>query len=321
MAHRYDPTEYLYVSARIRALELHLTTKEQWSRMESMDSAAEIMAVYSDKKAANDTTIAEDTLREAFAAVAESVPDKSLLLFLQYPYDCNNIKALEKCRRLGIDPSDLLIDLGSISTKTLLTVSENELFLLLPHHMAAALTEAREAFDKTGDPREIDFLLDRAAFADMKEAAAPFPFAAELVRIKIELANLMLCDRLLRMPEQEIARNLLERAALSCENFDREKLIELFDGGTEAFAKAIAGTPYADVFAPGSSPAEVEKRADDLIAGTVRRARTVTFGVEVPIAYLMALENECQNLRILLAAKDAGLDDAAVKARMRTHYV
>lgn len=319
MAKRYDPTEYLYASARIRSLELRLTSKEQWSRLCEMQTAEEILAAYCDKGTGED--VAEQALRQAFATVTESVPDKTLCRFMQYPYDCNNVKALLKCRKRGTDPTDLLIDLGSISAISLLTVSENELSEQLPPHMAAAALAATEAFEKTGNPQEIDFILDRAAFADMAEAAAPFPFAAELVGIKADLVNLLICYRLLRMGNSVLARNMLQRAAIPCGRFDAEALLAFFDGGEDALIGGICDTPYAKIFEKDLSLAEAEKRADDHIAALVRKASTVTFGVEVPIAYLMTIENEGKNLRILLAAKRAGLDSAAIRARMRGLYV
>ena len=323
MPKRYDPTAYLYASARIRALENRLTSKEQWSRMTELHSAQEVLAAYAEKGTKDDKreNAAEEALRAAFATVAESVPDPALILFLQYPYDCNNVKALEKCRLRGADPTDLLIDLGSIPTNTLQTVSENELLTLLPPHMAAALPAAREAFGKTGDPREIDFLLDKAAFADMQAAAAPFPFAAMIVETRAELTNLLICHRLIRMDIKEMGRSLLERAAIPCGRFDLQTLLQWYDGGEDALIGALSGTPYAKIPDKDATLSVIEKRADDHVSALVRQAKSVVFGAEVPIAYLMAIENESKNLRILLAAKNAGLDGAATRARMREHYV
>ena len=323
MAARYDPTAYLYASARIRALEVRLTSKEQWSRLTELHSADEVLSAYADKGVKDDRRelAAEDALRAAFATVAESVPDPALVKFLQYPYDCNNIKALEKCRIRGLDPTDLLIDLGSIPANTLQTVSENELLALLPAHMAAALPLARAAYDKTGDPQEIDFILDKAAYADMQAVAAPFPFAAMLVEARADLTNILICTRLIRMQAKDLGRSLLERSAIPCGRFAVATLLAWYDEGEEALIGALSGTPYAKIVDKDATLSTIEKRADDHVAALVRQAKAVTFGAEVPIAYLMAIENESKNLRILLAAKKAGLDGAATRARMREHYV
>ena len=53
----------------------------------------------------------------------------------------------------------------------------------------------------------------------------------------------------------------------------------------------------------------------------VREAKGVIFGVEVPLAYLLATEAQCKNIRILLAGKQAGLEPDAIRERMRDCYV
>lgn len=324
MAKRYDPTEYLYASARIRAMELRLIPKDKWNQLLEMNSAEEILSALGDKSVFQSTdreSAPDQALRDAFATVAASVPDPTLIRFLQYPYDCNNIKALEKCRIKGLDANELLIDLGSIPAKTLLTVSENELPGLLPHHMAKALPEAREAFAKTANPQEIDFILDRAAYADMAEAAAPYPFAAALVATKADLQNLLICKRLLRMHNGDLGRAMLERSALPGGTISEEQLLACYEGGEDALYDVISRTPYARIFDKDAAPAVTERLADDYIMELVCRARSVTFGAEVPIAYLMAIENDSKNLRILLAGKAAGADCATIKAKLRKSYV
>ena len=71
----------------------------------------------------------------------------------------------------------------------------------------------------------------------------------------------------------------------------------------------------------GVKLADTEKRADDHLMTLIRRARYVTFGAEVPIAYLLAAERQSKNLRILLVGKAAGLDAQAIQTRMRDSYV
>ena len=315
---RYDPLDYLYASARIRAMEGRLVGRERLNQLLSAQTVSDAEKMLDEWGASKGQ---EYGLKGAFAAVAESLPDRSLLHFLQYPYDCHNLKTLEKCRIKGTDPERLLIDLGSVPTEILLTVSENELLSRLPTHMAQAVALARDAFAKTGDPQELDFIFDRAAYADMAAAAAPYPFAAELVGTQADLINLMMCLRLLRMQNGELGRSVLTRAALPAGTLDELFLLDLYDGGEEAFYKRLSATPYEAVFAKDRTLADTEKRADDHLMALIRRARYVTFGAEVPIAYLLAAERQSKNLRILLVGKAAGLDAQAIQTRMRESYV
>lgn len=328
----YDPAEYLYASARIRAVEARLLDGQRFGQLLSMASADELLDALLEnggEKAADRggsatdrlEAFAEQSMRNAFLTVKESVPDPTLIRFLQYPYDCHNLKTLEKCRHKGLDPAKLLIDLGSVSKNTLLTVSEKDYLPLFPPYLAAAVEQCRVAFGKTADPQDVDFILDRAAFADMAAAAAPFPLAGEWVTKKIDLTNLLLCLRLLRMNNGELGRSLLTRAALDGGSLDLTLLSECYDGGEEVFFQAIAHTPYAGVFEKDSSLAQAEKAADDHLMALIRKAKAIPFGAEVPVAFLLAAEAESKNLRILLAGKKAGLDRDTIQSRMRACYV
>ena len=324
MAKRYDPNDYLYASARIRAMELRLTPAERWNQLLETRTAEDALTAFSeqgDTARPDPETLSEQAMREALAAIAASVPDPTLTHFIRYPYDCNNLKVLEKCRIKGTPPDELFIDLGTVSVRSLQTVSENELLQLLPKHMAAALPMARDAFARTADPREIDFILDRAAFADMAEAAAPYPFAARLVAVRADLTNLTMCLRLLRMKSGAVGRAVLEHALLTVGTLSDKELLDCYDGGEDAFFDAISKTPYANVYDRSASLSVVEKRADDYVMDIVRGARSVTFGAEIPIAYLLAIETEGKNLRILLAGKAAGQDRDTIKAKLRKNYV
>ena len=315
---RYDPLDYLYISARIRAMESRLVGREKLSQLLNAPTVRDVEKALEEWGAAKEQ---EYGLKSAFAAVSESLPDKELLRFLQYPYDCHNLKTIEKCRIKGTDPDGLLIDLGSVSTKSLLTVSEKELFSLLPVNMAQGVEKARDAFAKTGDPKQIDFILDRAAYVDMERAAAPYPCAAQLVRVQADLLNLSMCLRLLRMQNEELGRVTLLSAVLPVGSFDEGFLLSCYDGGEEELYQQISRTPYQDVFAKGQSLADTEKRIDDYLMALIRRARYVTFGAEVPIAYLLAAQRQSKNLRILLAGKEADLDAQTIRIRMREGYV
>ena len=113
MAVTYRPTDYLYLSARLRAKEAALVGKEHLARYAGMQNATEITAaLVSEGIFPADTpreTALTALLREGFATVREAAPDPALFGFLQYPYDCHNIKTVLKCHYLGRDPQPLLM--------------------------------------------------------------------------------------------------------------------------------------------------------------------------------------------------------------------
>ena len=329
MAKRYDPTAYLYTSARLRAMENALVGKERLARLAELSSSEEILRALVAEGVAPVTradgtldgeAMLEGMMLSALATVRESVPDPDITLFIQYPYDCNNVKVLEKCRIRGISPEGLLSHLGSIAPEALTAALQENDLSLLPHHMREALPAAREAFAKTRAPREIDLHLDRALFLDMADAAAPFPLAARLVATRIDLINtltfLRLCDG------GEVARALLVQALLPGGTLPVAQFVKLLDGGAEALGLWLGSTALSPLFAADiTTHAARERAADDLLMRLVREAKGVTFGAEVPIAYLLATEVSVKNLRILMAFRDIGRTADPAEGGLRESYV
>jgi V/A-type H+-transporting ATPase subunit C len=321
MAEAYRPEGYLYAAARIRAMEARLLGKEQLGRLSELPTALAVLgasecAEYGAPDAGEGPEdVLERRLAAAYRTVGEIVPDPALCLFPRLVYDCHNAKTLEKCKLRGVPPEGLLIDLGSVSVAKLLAAGE-DYPALLPTHLREGVPAAREAFAKTADPQEIEFLLDRAAFADMQAAAAPLDFAAEIMLARTDLANLLAVWRQLGLYTPERMAELLPRAWLAGGSIPAES----FEGceDRKSFLNLVKSTPYAGVFEKSvTAPAECERAADDFVMHLVRRAKYVTYGAEVPIAYLFAVEYEVKNLRILLAAADA----AHAREKWRMTYV
>ena len=87
--------------------------------------------------------------------------------------------------------------------------------------------------------------------------------------------------------------------------------------GTPLRAAAEAGK---DAIAGGSLTA-FEKACDDAVTATVAAAKSVAFGVEVVIAYLVAKEIEFTAVRIIMSGRMAGIDGEKIRERLRESYV
>lgn len=327
MQTRYSPTEYLYASTRIRALENGLIGKAKLDTLLLAATNEELLAAL---KAAT-TAQGDDVeaallamLREGIDSVKRSIPDASLTHVIEYPYDCHNVKSYLKATARGIDPATLLIDAGTVPAGGLINALEAGELSLLPPHMAAAVPAANEAFAKTADPREIDFILDRALFEDLSDAAAGLPFAERLISARADLTNVLVCLRLLRGKHRKIARTLFGQAMLPGGRLPESFFEVGFHEGEGALLTAlVVSTPYGRVAAGADkrTMAELERMADDYLTALLREVKYLSFGAEIPLAYLWGLETSIKNVRILLASKKAGLDDATLRERIRESYV
>lgn len=332
MAVKYLSTDYLYASGRIRALEASLVGKERLGMLLGMKTAEDIRealaaegAMRTDRARGDGTeALLLDLLRAGLDAVRRSIPDPELVHIVTLPFDCHNIKTYLKCHYRGISPAPLLIDAGTVAADDLVAALTREDVAALPRHMGAAVAEAREAFAKTNDPRELDFALDRALFADLAVAAAGLPFAEQYVAARADLTNLIICLRLLRGTNPDVGAALFCKACVPAGTLEKDFFLSaLAKGESELLSKTVIFTPYGCV-AEGAnklSLEEIERRADDYLTAQAQKTKRLPFGAEIPLAYLLGLETSIKNLRILLAGKKAGLDESTLKERLRESYV
>ena len=332
MAARYDPAAYLYATARIRALESGLVGREKLNALLECKTVDEVVTALAaqgfDKVTREDGSTDTEgmlfaALQKGFAAVTESVPDPGMTALARLPYDGHNIKAVLKCTVRGLDPASMLIDLGTVPADRVIravTGADTDLF---PRHMGAAISPAKAAYQASGDPRDIDFIVDKACFADLLEAAEGFDFARRYIAARIDLVNVLMCLRLFRMQAGAAGETLLDRALVPGGTWEPTFFKDAYAAGEDGLLTALAATPYAALagMAGGRAPEAVERAADNCLTGLLHETTFTAFGPEVPFAYLMGLETAVKNVRILLAGKAAGLSADAIRERVRESYV
>ena len=167
---KLQPTEYTYASARIRALENRMVGRERMEMLADARSSAEVMdrlaefglsvaegesPLSGESQAAARESMLLAALKSAYDEVESSVPTPHTFRYFRYPYDCNNLKAAIKCAVRGLDAGDLLFDFGTVPAHAVAETLREGKYEAYPAAMAAAIPAAREAYDKTGDPRRI----------------------------------------------------------------------------------------------------------------------------------------------------------------------
>ncbi len=333
-AKRISADDYLFAVSCLRAREVRRMTSDQLARMidaRDFDEAFRMLSEHGydlsydrDGQADVEATLTSLSANE-LRMCAEMIPDPHLLDFLRYPYDAHNLKSALKAEVRGEGTEDLLIDLGTVDSGSVQELALARNFDLFPENMRLSAPKAIEAYAKSRDPRLIDVILDRACYADVAAECRKFGLAycEKLMEIKIDLTNVLTAIRLIRMNAFEdtdamndyfIAGGTLDAPFFSvCVN------------GEDALLAALSSTEYA--FLP-SIPANERQRLSDLdricedhYMEKARDAKNVSYGPEPVCAYLIALEYEIKNVRIILSAKRAGLDRQSIEKRLRQSYV
>lgn len=331
MAKGYNPTEYLYSSARIRALETKVPTKDRLYHLADGDisqTLSQLEDMGFDTVKNGERVSREDMLESLLVkgySEVKAMECADATDFMRYQYDANNIKAIIKCAARGVSADSMLSVLGTVDLEIARKAFANKDYSVFSANMAKAIVEAEEAFAATQNPQKIDFIIDRACFADMTAMAKKMdvPLAAELVRTKIDQTNIMMTIRILQMNLGNMAKGILCETYIDGGSFSQELFVGAVENGVDTLVCEIARAGYeklAEAIENGESLGALEKRVDDLWLLKAKEAKCISFGAEIAIGYIASLEYVVKNVRIILASKDACLAPELIRERLRDCY-
>ena len=329
MANKIKDTDYLAISARVRAMETTLLTAERMERLLEARSDEEVSKLLQDcgypeldaaRPEAMDAALSQ-AREELLTDLGDGAPDPRYIDIFKLKYDYHNAKAILKAAAMGTSPDRMLMDMGRIGAAELKTAVESGELDKLPGALPAAVAEAKSVLDTTRDPQLSDIVLDRWMYRDMAQVAEDTgsQFLRGYVETQIDAANLRALIRTLRMGKNGdfLAGVLFEggeiepAAVLALAN-DRSGLAEVY--GATRFAQAAEAGEAA---LKGGSLTEFEKRCDDAVSDYLAGAQMIPFGEAPMLAYLAARETEYTNIRILLMGRAAGLSPEVIRSRLR----
>lgn len=313
--------DYLFAAARIHALEARLLTQEQYGKLIDAPKGAEGRLLsefgYPKGDGAAESGRIEARVAEAYAIASDAVNDPTVFDALRYVYDGNNLKAALKCSlRTGFRAEDYMIPLGTVPTDAVTDAVRTGDFSAMPAHMAAAAEQAVTQYAEDGDPTGIDRAIDAACFLDRKDAAerANIDALKEYVSLQADTINAV---TRLRTTKATFPENALPGGTVPT-----DALTACDDGALDA--SAFAGTalaPIAEKIAAAESATALEALLDAFMMETVRPYQTEYFDASPLVGFLLASEAEARNVRLILAARDAGLPAETIRERMRESYV
>ncbi|WP_295735203.1 V-type ATPase subunit [uncultured Oscillibacter sp.] len=332
MANRIKDTDYLAISARIKAMETGLLTRERMEQVLEARTDEEAVKILQecgypelDARSPEAMDAALSAAREAtLSDVLDGAPDPRYIDIFKLKYDYHNIKAVLKAAAMNVSPDSMLMDMGRVPAAALKEAVLTGRLDELPEGLAAAAAEAKEVLDTTRDPQLSDIALDRRCYQEMAAVAEETgsAFLAGYVKIQIDAANLRSLVRTLRMGKGG--------------EFLKTVLLEGGDIGTDAVAAAGNSGALQELYGPtalqaaaeagaealrGGPLTAFEKLCDDAVGEYLAGAQFVPFGEAPLLGYLAARETEYTNIRILLMGRGAGLPAEVIRSRLRNGYV
>jgi V/A-type H+-transporting ATPase subunit C len=326
-------TDYLYASARIKALEKNLLSRERLERMceaRSMEEALKVLTesgwpdIPAPTLASVENALAQRR-NETFSLVRSLAPDKRLPDVFLIKYDYHNIKTILRSEVTGEDPEPLLINAGRISSRQMMLMLRENIFSGISDVMSHAIVETRDVLSRTQDPQLLDFLLDKAMYAEMLAMAEALgsDYLLKYVKLMIDSVNLRAAVRLRRMGKGFEA---LRYALISGGNVSTSRLLNEIT--PDLIESTFAGSVLSEAAAAGAaalkgegSLAAMDLECDDALLKYLKSAKYIAFGAEPLIGYLAAQEAEITAIRTVIAGRLAELNPETIIERLRETYV
>lgn len=323
-AEKVREDDYIYLSSMVRTRENRRISYDALMRMADAKDQSDMLKmlpeysvepIYSENGSFDAEETVSGYLAEEFKVITKSMPQPRILDFLKVSYDCHNLKTVIKGMARGSeDFEDLLIDLGTVPADKVCDAVERQELDIFPKNMANAFLKAESAFAKSGDPKLIDSILDEACYADMLDTVDSYnkEYFRRLVEIKIDTTNILTAVRTMRMRDTTglFASMFIRGGSLERKFFEKAML-----SGEEALFAALAAKGYgvAKTDDDKLSLTVLAKNCEDMYMKYVDSAKSVTFGAEICVAYLIKASYALKMLRMIAASKQTGVSPAKIK--------
>ena len=329
---KYREEEYMYSSAKLASMSRSLIGDDSLVSLCSCDSAEKmferlpefgIHPEYTGSRPDIEKTLTL-YLAGRYSELAGFLPDSEPAEIMRSRYDCHNLKAAIKCRVLGIPAEPFFISCGSVSPQKIEAMTESGDYSSLSPAFAEAAAAAREAADALAPARYSDALLDRACFANMKDAADRLGCepVSSLLSFKADLTNFVTALRILRMKNPNAAGEMKNDSFVPGGKID-SALFAGVSGASEAFSLLgrVLSEAEAERLAPAVSAGDVDRIGAEADRLFLRRAaefcRRRLIGIYPVIDYMIKLEYGQKNLRIIYYGLESGKSGPSIGEELR----
>jgi len=321
-----DPMRYGFAVGRIRVLEARLLPRSTYERLLDAPSFYEQKRILSETpygtyleqaETAEDVERALDrALGDLYADFLEraNLPD-SIVRYFRMLHDFENLRGRLKAEALGIDPEELLTDLGSRPSAA---TGDGLSAAVRVQRAERAIRESVRHPDETLDPELIDAAVDAEMYRALGEIAgeSESEFLRGFAALGADLGNLKV---FVRAHGKEMPVSAVERLFVPGGTVRREILTQAYRLPLEEALRRVTALPgFRDVDPEAiGDPGRLDVVIDQILARMLYRARMVPVGPEPVLAYVATRRSEIRRVRILLIGKIAGVASDVLRERLR----
>lgn len=304
-----DKMEYVQAAALVKVSEKKLLSMSKLMRMIDANTALDILKILSETDYSKSMAgvvreedfeeILSNETKRAYLFAKELVKDHDeILKILALKYEFQNLKIRLK---------------GEITNKTISEKIINLAYIDLEKEYKQALNE----YEKTNDVQKAVVSLDKLYFEKLKKMciATGLEILNKYYNLSINSYNLL---TFLRLKNQKRDINY----ASSC-IFDNEELLDIYekDSYIDDLKKMFDNKKMWDMYSKFAKISHLEKELDNLLINTMKEYKTVNYGIEPVITYIIAKEYEIKAIRLIMTGKINKIDTTVIKERMRDIYV
>lgn len=342
------------ISTRIR--ENNLLTSNDLERLNDYNSVEDVLNALSDSsyrdaiqnlnRPEEYEKILDEELKNSYDLIENTAGDDNILQYFRERYNFHNLKVL--VREIAQDDSyaNLYNDIGNIDLAYIKrhlssdnieveflesleiegyepfnkSVNENDTYVEYGK-------DALKKFRQTNNPKDIDITLDKAYYEKLLIDAKEIDLE-ELTKYTKERIDLINIKTLLRIKAQGNEASDLSEALIDGGYIQPERLVELAPADINHIVVKLSNEninkylvrALDDEKSLDQNLLDLEKAIDDHQMDYSRLAKSMTYGPEVLMNYIISKETEIKNLRIILVSKLNSLPKEFTLERLRETY-
>ncbi len=266
-------------------------------------------------------------MTETLTTVAEISPEPGLIDLFRLRADYANAKALVKATVLKMDEGEFgtTDGAGTLPLATLEAAIRDKDMMQMPGFLVEAVRDAEEAYRDEGLLASIDRVLDNALWARSLSVAREYnnAFLVDYFQREIDLTNIRTFVRM-KVAGRDVSD--FQTAFIVGGTIDLASFKTLFGETMDMFARSLEFGRYGDVAEAvrewsSDRAYMLELACDNVLLKTAEQAKTIPYGIEPLVAFILMRTIEIKLVRAAFVAKLDGVERSVVEGRLRSTHV
>jgi len=320
---KINQSDYVYAVARIRCKEGKLFSSKHLEQMISMPDVQSVLRFLSESgwsfNSLDDLFPSEE--KALWDLMSELIGDISDFDFMRVNKDFHNLKVCIKSFYSNCDPTSMLMDGGITDPFIIFKAIKEKDYSLLPEYLTDVADEALSFLLRTADGQICDMLIDKACLDTVYklQKKSSDKIVHDYCELYVACADIKIAVRCSKLNK---SFDFIRKYLSACNSLDLHALALAASKSSEEICAYLLSTVYKEsVPYIKESLASFEKWCDNYIMNKIRAYKSDPFTIASLVGYVFAKETELKAVRLIVTAKQNGLDNSIIRERIRKMYV